>query len=278
MQLWYERTLTLSAIALALILTSCGVKDISPSVGATVLSAAKAAETEGWGTIKGQVVWAGDKVPQRAPLKVDKDQDACLKNGPLLDDKLVVNPKNKGVRWAAVYLMNENGFKKEIPVHPSLRDIKKKVVEVDQPCCQFEPHVLALQEGQTLVVKNSATIPHNVKVDPEPSLNQILPPGGQLKLEDLKARRQTPLSIACNIHGWMSGRVFVLPNPYFAVTDEDGNFEIKNAPAGDFRLVIWHEEPGWVVFDGRKRSNGKKITIKAGDTTDLGKIPMKPAE
>ncbi|HTU88987.1 MAG TPA: hypothetical protein VMF69_02720 [Gemmataceae bacterium] len=279
MQLWCIRALALAAFALSLMFAGCGGgKDIGSSASVMILTAASAAESEGWGTIKGQVVWAGDKVPERAQLKVDKDQNACLKNGPLLDDKLVVNPKNKGVRWAAVYLMSADGFKKAIPIHPSLQDIKKKVVEVDQPCCLFEPHILALREGQTLVVKNSAAIPHNVKVDPEPSLNQILPPGTQLKLEDLKARRQTPLSIACNIHGWMTGKVFVLPNPYFAVTDADGNFEIRDAPAGDFRLVVWHEEIGWVAGDGKPSKNGKKITIKAGDTTDLGKIPMKPTE
>lgn len=278
MQRWSRTALMLTVFgAMALVAggTGCGsAVDATPKASA---APAAAADAEGWGTIKGQVVWAGDKVPERAPLKVDKDQNACLKNGPLLDDKLVVNPKNKGVRWAAVYLMNAGGFKKAIPVRPSLKDIKKKVVEIDQPCCLFEPHMLALREGQTLVVKNSAAIPHNVKVDPEPSINQLVPPGGQVKLEDLKARA-LPLQIACNIHGWMTGKVFVLPHPYFAVTDENGNFEIKDAPAGDFRLVVWHEEVGWVAGDGKPSRNGKKITIKDNETTDLGKIPLKTSK
>jgi plastocyanin len=255
-------------------------------VVAAALIAAGAVRADGWGTIKGQVVFAGDKVPERAPFKVDKDQNECLKNGPLLDDRLIINPKNKGVRWAAVYLMSaeKDGFKKPIPIHPSLKEIKKKVVEVDQPCCLFEPHVLAVREGQTLVFKNSAMISHNVKVDPVPSLNQIVPPGKELKIEDLKARN-LPLQIACNIHPWMTGKVFVLAHPYFAVTDSDGKFEIKDAPAGNFRLVVWHEEPGWVVGedkvdkDGKKipDKNGIKITIKDKETTDLGKIPLKKA-
>ena len=247
--------------------------------GAVVLTSVAAVQAEGWGTIKGQVVWAGKDVPKRKKIDLGQNQDKaeCLKNGPLIDDRLVVNSKNKGVRWAAVYLMSTDGFKKAIPIHPSLKEIKKKVVEVDQPCCLFEPHMLAVRQGQTLVFKNSAKIPHNVKIDPEPSINQLLPPGGQIKLEDLKARA-LPLSIACNIHGWMSGKVFVLSHPYFAVTDEDGNFEIKDAPAGNFRLVVWHEEIGWVAGDGKPSRNGKKITIKAGETTDLGKFPLKPAE
>ena len=262
MQPWHKQLLVLAA------------------AGAIALSAAPAVQADDWGTIKGQVVWSGKEAPNRAPLKVDKDQAACLKNGKLLDDKLVVNPKNKGVRWCLVYLMNEKGFDKDIPIHPKLKAIKNKVVEIDQPCCQFEPHLLALREGQTLLVKNSMTISHNVNYSggPKgPSFNQILPAGGSFKVPDLKARYM-PSLVKCNIHGWMSGFVAVLKNPYFAVTDKDGLFEIKDAPAGDFRLVIWQEESGWVVGDDKPSKKGKKITIKAGDTTDLGKIPMKRAD
>jgi hypothetical protein len=252
--------------------------------GALALTALGAAEAQqqGWGTIKGQVVWSGSDAPKRALLKVDKDQNDCLKNGPLLDDKLVVNPENKGVRWCLVYLMNEKGFDKDIPIHPKLKALKNKTVEMDQPCCQFEPHLLAMREGQTLLVKNSMKISHNVNLNGGargPSMNPILPGGGKVKVEDIKAR-YIPIMVSCNIHSWMTGRIAVLKNPYFAVTDEDGKFEIKDAPAGDFRLVIWQEEAGWVLpaDKDKKPRDGKKITIKAGETTDLGKIPLKPSK
>jgi hypothetical protein len=282
MQHWYIRGLALFAFALPLILAACGGKDASPSAAAMVLPAANAAESEGWGTIKGQVVWYNDDVPKRAPVNVTKDQEACEKNGKLLEDKLVINPKNKGVRWCVVYLMDVSGFNKDIPIHPKLQAINNKTVELDQPCCQFEPHFLAMREGQTLLVKNSAAIAHNVNLVGGrygPNLNQIVPPGGQFKVEDAKARN-LPIMVKCDIHPWMSGRIAVLKNPYFAVTDRDGNFEIKDAPAGDFRLVIWHEEAGWVIGEanGKPSKNGRKIAIKAGQTTDLGKFPLKPAD
>jgi plastocyanin len=257
--------------------TWCKQLLVLAAAGAIALSSAAAARAEGWGTIKGQVVWDGKELPKLAPLKVEKDQDACLKKGPLLADNLVVNPKNKGVRWCIVYLMSEKGFDKDIPIHPKLKAIKNKVVELDQPCCQFEPHLLAIREGQTLLVKNTMTIAHNVNLVgglKGPNQNQIVPASGKFKVEEIKAR-PIPIMVKCDIHPWMSGRIAVLKNPYFAVTDADGNFEIKDAPAGDFRLVIWHEEAGWVVGDAKPSRNGKKITIKAGDTTDLGKVPLK---
>ena len=246
--------------------------------GTLLLFAATAVRAEGWGTLKGQVVWDGD-VPQPVKLNVNKDEAHCLSKGPILKEENVVNPKNKGVRWTVVYLMSEGGFAKDVPVHPSLQKINKPVVEVDQPCCRFEPHILALREGQTLVVKNSAPVAHNVNITggaKGPNLNQIVPPGGQLKVEDIAAR-PLPLNVACNIHGWMGGKVFVLKNPYFAVTDENGNFEIKNAPAGTYRLVAWQEGMGWALGDTKPNKNGKKITIKADGVTELGKIPVKPS-
>lgn len=213
-------------------------------------------------------------------LNVDKDKEHCLSKGPIFKEEFVINPKNKGVRWAIVYLMSADGFTKEIPVHPSLKAIKNPVVEIDQPCCKFEPHLLALREGQTLLVKNSAPIAHNVNVQggtKGPNLNQIVPPGGKLKIDsDQLTARPTPINVACNIHGWMSGKVFVLKNPYFAITDENGNFEIKNAPAGDFRVVGWQEGMGWVAGDKSPNKMGRKITIKAGGVTDLGQLPVKP--
>ena len=58
--------------------------------------------------------------------------------------------------------------------------------------------------------------------------------------EPLKAETP-PIPFKCDIHPWMKGYVRVFDHPYFAVTDEDGKFEIKNAPAGKWRIVYWHE-------------------------------------
>ena len=74
-----------------------------------------------------------------------------------------------------------------------------------------------------------------------------------------------PVVIECNIHPWMKGWVRVFDHPYFAVTDADGKFEIKNAPAGKYNIVMWQEGQGWV--NGGK--TGQTIEIMAGKTVEV---------
>ncbi len=219
-----------------------------------------------WGNIKGQVVWGGDKAPVRTEINVNSDKAACTAKGPLFSEEFVVDPKSKGVKWVMVWLVDAKDAKAHLPIHPSLKDFAKKVA-FDQPCCQFEPHVLAVREGQVVEAKNSATIPHNVNVIGgirNPNLNQIIPPGKSLDISGWKAS-PTPVSVSCTIHSWMKMYIRVFDHPYFAVTDDQGNFEIKNAPAGDYHIVVWHEGNGWVVGDKK----GVPITIAAGKTTEF---------
>lgn len=234
------------------------------------------ASAQSWGTLKGQVVFAGDKAPERPKINVDKDQAACLKKGALYSEDLVVDEKTKGVRWVMVWLVNPKNPMAPLPIHPSLKDVKEKEVSFDQPCCQFEPHVLCMREGQTLIAKNSAAIPHNVNLiggTTNPSLNVLIPPGGSYKIEGLRASR-FPLPVNCTIHGWMKMFVRVFNHPYFAVTDEQGRFEIKDAPAGDWNLVVWQESVGWV--QGGK--TGVSVSIKDGQTTELEALKLPPGQ
>ncbi len=147
---------------------------------------------------------------------------------------------------------------------------------IDQPHCAFKPHVLCMREGQVLEAKNSAPMPHNYKIDSppaNPSLNQLLPPGKTLDVEPWKAAN-APTKVSCTIHGWMNGYVRVFNHPYYAVTDADGNFVIKGAPAGKYHIVMWQEETGY--FLGDKTLKGVPVEIKAGAMTDLGKFELKP--
>ncbi|MBI3409517.1 MAG: hypothetical protein HY040_14345 [Planctomycetes bacterium] len=232
-----------------------------------------------WGTVKGRIVWGGKDIPEAKPIAaVDKSADkaACCKNGPVLSDTWVVDKKSKGLKWTFVWLAPEQAGGK-VPIHPSLQKIEKKEVDMDQPACMFTPHAVGLREGQILLAKNSAAISHNYKWTGNPTTpnsgNALIVAGGSVKIDKLVADR-LPIQVECNIHGWMRGWVRVFDHPYFAVTDANGNFELKNAPAGKYRLMIWHGSGGWL--GGAKGKNGQVITIPVGKALDTGELKYVP--
>jgi len=230
------------------------------------------ASAQGWGTVSGEVVWAGAALPKVPAANVNKDQEHCLSKGAIEGEKYVINPKNNGVRWVMVWLVDGKDPKTALPIHPSLIAIKDKEVVLDQPCCKFEPHVAGIREGQTLVTKNSSPIAHNVSIvstGKNPNTNQIIPAGKQVDVDSWFSGR-TPSRIECTIHPWMGAYVWAFNHPYFAVTDADGKFTIKNAPAGNFNLVVWQEETGFVQ-NGRA---GIPVKIVDGAIANV-KVQMK---
>jgi hypothetical protein len=239
----------------------------------TLICATTRAADQEWGTVKGRVVFAGDALPAAKKADVNKDQEHCLSKGPITTDEWVINPKNKGVRWCIAWLVPEG--KDPLPIHPDLQKIKEKEVVVDQPCCKFEPRVFAMRKGQVLVGKNSSPVAHNLNWGgiKQAGGNPLIPAGSKVEIDNIKVT-DFPIALTCGIHMWMKGWGRMFDHPYFAVTDADGNFEIKNAPAGKCHIVVWQEAVGYRTANGRK---GDPIEIKAGaNPTDLGSLEIKP--
>jgi hypothetical protein len=245
------------------------------ALAAVVVFAAGAAAQQ-WGTVKGQIVWGGGAIPKREEENVTADKNHCLSKGKLLKDDLLIDAKSLGVKDVFIWLGPVG--QGPMPIHPGLKAVPAKPVEIDQPCCHFEPRAVALRSGQTLIIKNSSPVAHNsmlsTKAEINPSINNQIPAGGQLQLKGDKAlmSQGKPIKLSCSAHGWMSGWVGVFDHPYFAITDQDGNFEIKDAPAGGFVIFVWHERNGWLHQGGK---NGQNINIPPDKPLDLGKIAMK---
>jgi hypothetical protein len=105
-----------------------------------------AAADEKWATVKGQVVFPKDKdLPKRAELNVTQDKDHCLSKGAILDESVLVNPKNRGIKNVVVFLRPDStDLKAEFAkdqIHPDDAKRKPGEVVIDQPCCMFGPRV-----------------------------------------------------------------------------------------------------------------------------------------
>lgn len=194
-------------------------------------------------TLKGQVKMTP---PEKQPVvDVKVDVGVCCKDGPLGDTKIEIS-KNGGVKNVIVWLRPDTEDRAMTfpldKVSPKAPKHTPKKHEIDQPKCQFEPRVLAAREGDTLIVKNSATIGHNINYTSDiESFNITIPPGKQYDLKNPLKLQRSPIAFKCDIHPWMAGRLRVFDHPYFATTDADGKFEIKFVPQGKWRIVYWHE-------------------------------------
>ncbi|MDB5310229.1 MAG: hypothetical protein JWO38_4431 [Gemmataceae bacterium] len=243
-------------------------------VGAMAAGAAGQPAAPAWVTIKGQVVLPADvPVPVRKPLPANAQ--GCPK-GPILDESVIVNPKTRGIKNVVVWLRPDNKNPKATfavtEIHPADANRKPQDMVIDQPCCMFEPHVAAARVGDTIVVKNSAAIVHNFfwASEKNGNFNPNIPANGQFRFPNPLAAEPGPILYKCSIHPWMSGYVRIFEHPYFAVTDEDGRFEIKNAPAGKYRIVYWHETGFKDKAAGRF---GDAITVADGGN---GVMALKP--
>jgi len=236
--------------------------------GSVLLSGGQAEDAKaGWVTVKGQVTFA--KAPEAKPVDVQVDKAHCLSKGKLFYETIQVKKESKGLKNVVVWIRPDTKDRKDVfpknKIKPGLVDAKPVTHVIDQPCCQFIPRILAVRAGDGLEVKNSSPVPHNINYKGDNAFNVTVPAGMSHKMAQPFTPSAVPVPFECSIHPWMNGRIRVFEHPYFAVTDEDGKFEIKDVPAGDWRIVYWHEEG---FHKGRDGILGFPVAV-AGATTEL---------
>src|SRR5690606_24802735 len=123
---------------------------------------------------------------------------------------------------------------------PKGEDGKPKPVVLDQKGCEYHPNVFGVMVGQPLVVRNSDSTTHNIHGLPRenPQFNFSQAQKGMEK--ELTLEKPEDFRIKCDVHEWMNAHAFVMEHPFFAVTDEEGKFTIKDLPPGEYELEFWH--------------------------------------
>jgi plastocyanin len=251
---------------------------ILPAVALLVLFCTIPVTAQETGDLKIHFEYGGD-APERALVKPDKDTEFCGRTK-LLDESLIVNPKNKGIQNVIAYVYtSRRGGSKLDPVPPAN---KSHTLANDK--CRFEPHVIIAQTGDTLVVTNPDSVGHNANfqfIMNTPS-NNLIPAGGEKSMV-LENAEPTACPVECNIHPWMKAHVLVLEHPFAAVSDENGDLIIKKIPAGEklvFRVLHERGKFEGVAVKGSDpitRRNTFEVEIKPG-MNDLGTIVMPEIE
>src|SRR3972149_8829702 len=129
---------------------------------------------------------------------------------------------------------------------------------IDQLNLTYVPRVVAMQKGTTADFPNSDAVRHNVFSPPTAALQFNLGtyPTGVVKEVLFDVVGETPL--LCNVHAEMAGYVVTFENPYFAVTDKDGNYTIEGVPPGKYVVKTWHE---------KLKEISQEVTVEAGKAT-----------
>jgi plastocyanin len=172
----------------------------------------------------------------------------------LRDDLIRVDPKTGGLMHVVAYLEA-----KAEPVKSSLPAAK-----MDQSNHRFVPRVLAVQAGQPVIFSNSDPANHNVRTSspvPTNEFNVFTGIDGSYRRAFVADPKHRPVRVGCDIHPWMRGWIYVFDHPFFATTNERGEFSIAEVPPGEYLLVI--EQPD---VSHKERRN---IAIKAGEKLRL---------
>ena len=112
---------------------------------------------------------------------------------------------------------------------------------LDQVGCLYEPYVMGVMVNQKFKIKNSDPTMHNVHATPKVNkeFNFAQPIKDQVTERSLD-KVEVPVRFMCNVHAWMFAYVGVFDNPFFAVTDKDGNFKISGLPNGKYTIEAYH--------------------------------------
>ena len=212
-------------------------------------------------TITGIIKYEGE-VPTFKPLKMDADPICLTKHTePIYPDSLVLGDGNT---IANVFVYVKSGLPKtQYPV-------STQPVVISQQGCKYSPHVVGVMVGQPVKFLNPDGTLHNVhaicKINQE--FNLAMP---KFRTETTKVfdKEEFMFPVKCDVHPWMGSWISVMSHPYFATTQKDGKFEIKDLPAGTYEVEAWHEKLGTQIAS---------LTVGADETKENNCTFSKPSK
>src|SRR5689334_19471916 len=250
--------------AVAVSVAACGGSQETSSTSATPSAPAGASggqkvDTSKAGSIKGTVVLDG-AAPENAVIKMNADP-VCLREvkGEQRQETFMVGSDGKSLANVFVYIKDGLGsYSFDVPTEPAT---------IDQKECRYHPHVFGMRVGQPLQIINSDPTLHNIHAIPKANteFNNGQPIQG-MKMNHTFTAKEVMVPFKCDVHGWMNAYVGVLDHPFFAVTDDEGKFDIKGLPPGTYTIEAWHEKAGTVtqsVTVGNSETKDVTFTLKA---------------
>lgn len=134
---------------------------------------------------------------------------------------------------------------------------EKAIYVVDHHNLSFVPHVLVVRTGTAVRFENSDGMPCRI---------YSISPAGNFVLRRQDGKPMTinfehagVIELRCADHGRLYAFVVVKENPFFALTDITGQYEIFNVPPGRYTLQAWYE--GHVIKARTVKVDAEKLTV-----------------
>ncbi len=176
--------------------------------------------------------------PKRPPLPLTPESRKLYEGKPYPRDEVELVSAKGEIKNVFVYI------RKGLPAGKTYNTPKKAAL-LDQKQSMFRPRIQGLFVGQDFAMRNSDPIIHNVRsLSQENRPFNIAQPAGTPDRLKRFSDKEGPIELRCDYHRWMRAFIFVMEHPFFAVTDAQGRFTIKNLPPGEYTLATWHESFG----------------------------------
>jgi plastocyanin len=223
-----------------------------PATAATPSATEAGGAATGTAEVKGSVTFEGT-APKMPRIQMAADPFCQKAHADAVSSEEVVVNGNGTLKNVFVWVKSGlEGKSYTAPTEPAV---------IDQHGCTYHPHVVGLMVGQPLKIENSDETLHNIhalaKVNDQ--FNIAMPKYVKQK-EHTFTQQEVMIPVKCDVHSWMSSYIGVVSTPYFAVTGDDGTFDISKLPAGTYTIEAWHEKYG---------TQTQEVTIGDGESKEL---------
>jgi plastocyanin len=135
-----------------------------------------------------------------------------------------------------------------------------QAVVLDQNGCVYVPHVFGVQTGQSITIRNSDGLLHNINASPTENRPFNVSQPVNMETNRSFAAAEVMVPVRCDVHSWMNAYIGVVSHPYHAVSGADGSVSLPGLPPGSYVVEAWHEQFGTLTTN---------VTVATGETAQI---------